>query len=56
MKDLVHAWGSFLDTLASVAGIDTFVAATKYNIDDYHRFQVPGAGTIREAGNISGRV
>jgi phosphatidylserine decarboxylase precursor len=35
MKDLVQAWGSFLDTPASAAGIDTFLAATNYNIDDY---------------------
>ena len=35
MKDLVRAWGSFLDTPASAAGIDTFLAATDYNIDDY---------------------
>ena len=35
MKDLVHAWGTFLDTPASVAGIETFRNATNYNIDDY---------------------
>lgn len=35
MNDLVRAWGSFLDTPASAAGIDTFLAATSYNIDDY---------------------
>ena len=35
MKNLVQAWGSFLDTPASAAGIDTFLAATSYNIDDY---------------------
>jgi phosphatidylserine decarboxylase precursor len=35
MRDLVQAWGSFLDTPASAAGIDTFLAATNYNIDDY---------------------
>ena len=35
MKDLVQAWGSFLDPPASAAGIDTFLAATSYNIDDY---------------------
>ncbi len=35
MKDLVQAWGSFLDTPASAAGIETFVQATNYNIDDY---------------------
>ena len=35
MKALVQAWGSFLDTPASAAGIETFRAATNYNIDDY---------------------
>ena len=35
MKDLVRAWGAFLDTPASVAGIDTFRQATSYNMDDY---------------------
>ena len=35
MKNLVQAWGSFLDTPASAAGIDTFIEATNYNIDDY---------------------
>ncbi len=35
MKDLVEAWGAFLDTPASAAGIETFVEATNYNIDDY---------------------
>ena len=35
MKDLVRAWGAFLDTPASVAGIDTFRQATGYNMDDY---------------------
>ena len=35
MNDLVEAWGAFLDTPASAAGIDTFLAATSYNIDDY---------------------
>jgi phosphatidylserine decarboxylase precursor len=35
MKDLVRAWGAFLDTPASAAGIDTFRAATSYNMDDY---------------------
>ena len=35
MKDLVQAWGAFLDTPASAAGIETFRAATNYNIDDY---------------------
>ena len=35
MKDLVQAWGSFLDTPASAAGIETFLVANNYNIDDY---------------------
>ena len=35
MKDLVQAWGAFLDTPASAAGIETFREATNYNIDDY---------------------
>ena len=35
MKDLVQAWGTFLDTPASAAGIETFRAATNYNMDDY---------------------
>ena len=35
MKKLVQAWGSFLDTPASAAGIATFLEATSYNIDDY---------------------
>ncbi len=35
MKHLVQAWGSFLDTPASADGIETFLAATNYNIDDY---------------------
>ena len=35
MKALVQAWGSFLDTPASAAGIDTFLDATSYNMDDY---------------------
>ncbi|MDJ0793529.1 MAG: phophatidylserine decarboxylase associated domain-containing protein [Woeseiaceae bacterium] len=35
MKDLVRAWGTFLDTPASAAGIATFRGATNYNIDDY---------------------
>ena len=35
MHDLVEAWGSFLDTPASAAGIDTFRNATNYNMDDY---------------------
>ena len=35
MKDLVQAWGSFLDTPASAAGIETFLNATNYKLDDY---------------------
>jgi phosphatidylserine decarboxylase precursor len=35
MKDVVEAWGSFLDTPASAAGIDTFREATSYKLDDY---------------------
>ena len=35
MKDLVQAWGAFLDTPASAAGIETFRQATNYNMDDY---------------------
>ena len=35
MHDLVEAWGTFLDTPASAAGIETFRHATNYNIDDY---------------------
>ena len=35
MKHLVQAWGAFLDTPASAAGIETFRKATNYNMDDY---------------------
>jgi len=35
MNELVTAWGTFLDTPASAAGIDTFMKATNYRIDDY---------------------
>ncbi len=35
MKQLVQAWGEFLDTPASAAGIETFMAANNYRIDDY---------------------
>jgi phosphatidylserine decarboxylase len=35
MKDLVQAWGTFLDTPASAAGIETFRKATNYKLDDY---------------------
>ena len=35
MNRLVRAWGEFLDTPASAAGIDSFVASPDYNVDDY---------------------
>ncbi len=35
MNRLVEAWGAFLDTPASAAGIETFAAAPSYNVDDY---------------------
>jgi len=35
MNRLVEAWGSFLDTPESAAGIETFMNATNYRIDDY---------------------
>jgi phosphatidylserine decarboxylase precursor len=35
MKELVRAWGAFLDTPASAAGIETFRQATNYSMDDY---------------------
>ena len=35
MNRLAEAWGAFLDTPASAAGIETFVASPDYNIDDY---------------------
>ena len=35
MKLLVEEWGTFLDTPASAAGIQTFLEAKNYNIDDY---------------------
>ena len=35
MNDLVEAWGAFLDTPASAAGIETFRRATNYDMDDY---------------------
>ena len=35
MKQLVRAWGEFLDTPASAEGIETFMAATNYRMDDY---------------------
>ena len=35
MTKLVQAWGSFLDTPASVGGIETFTSLPNYNIDDY---------------------
>ena len=39
MNRLAEAWGAFLDTPASAAGIETFIASPDYNIDDY--FQGP---------------
>jgi phosphatidylserine decarboxylase precursor len=35
LKAYVSAWGEFLDTPASAAGIDTFVSMPNYNVDDY---------------------
>jgi phosphatidylserine decarboxylase precursor len=35
MNHLVQAWGSFLDTPASAAGIETFASKPNYNMDDY---------------------
>ncbi len=35
MNRLVEAWGAFLDTPGSAAGIETFVASPDYNVDDY---------------------
>jgi phosphatidylserine decarboxylase precursor len=35
MNTLVESWGHFLDTPQSVAGIETFMKATNYRIDDY---------------------
>jgi phosphatidylserine decarboxylase len=35
MKKLVEAWGQFLDTPASAAGIPSFAARPNYNIGDY---------------------
>ena len=35
MKKLIDAWGQFLDTPASAAGIHSFVARPNYNIGDY---------------------
>lgn len=35
MNQLVEAWGTFLDTPESAAGIETFMNATNYRIDDY---------------------
>jgi phosphatidylserine decarboxylase precursor len=35
MKHLVQAWGSFLDTPASAAGIESFASKPNYNVDDY---------------------
>jgi phosphatidylserine decarboxylase precursor len=35
MSHLVRAWGEFLDTPASAAGIESFSLLPNYNIDDY---------------------
>ena len=35
MKKLVQAWGEFLDTPASAAGIASFSAMPNYNVEDY---------------------
>jgi len=35
MKELVRAWGEFLDTPASAAAIETFLAQPSYKVDDY---------------------
>ena len=35
MNQLVDAWGNYLDTPESAAGIETFMNATNYRIDDY---------------------
>ncbi len=34
-KDFVSAWGAFLDTPASAAGIESFASLPNYNVDDY---------------------
>jgi hypothetical protein len=35
MSHMVRAWGEFLDTPASAAGIESFSSLPNYNIDDY---------------------
>ena len=35
LKNYVSAWGEFLDTPASAAGIESFASMPNYNIDDY---------------------
>jgi phosphatidylserine decarboxylase precursor len=35
LKSLVAAWGSFLDTTPSAAGIESFTSLPNYNVDDY---------------------
>lgn len=35
LNTLVRAWGEFLDTPASAAGIESFASKPNYNIDDY---------------------
>ena len=45
MKHLVQAWGSFLDTPASAAGIESFASKPNYNVDDY--FVSPSGWRVR---------
>jgi phosphatidylserine decarboxylase precursor len=35
LKNFVSAWGSFLDSPASAAGIESFASLPNYNMDDY---------------------
>lgn len=35
MSQMVRAWGEFLDTPASAAGIESFASMPNYNVDDY---------------------
>ena len=35
LKDFVTAWGGFLDTPASAAGIESFASLPNYSVDDY---------------------
>ncbi|MDH5588910.1 MAG: phosphatidylserine decarboxylase family protein [Gemmatimonadota bacterium] len=36
LGEVAEAWGAFLDTPASAAGIESFTALPDYNVDDYH--------------------